>query len=242
MKKSKFGAFDIILIGAIVVGVGLNVYGHSPRSGSGGDWGNGSGGGYGASPPQEAQGEGTGYDAQPESPGEQTPAPEPQYSFEGYYGFEDGEIMSMDDFFWYTEDVKWDGPPPDAVVLNDFSAVSGYWKAYTETIPLFEGEDESMEWFNAEISGDAGQASFTYHTKGFTGFDASTGEIYKLDFRDGERYGGSFSDCQLACGDRDATGVEIKIYGFYSLDGKQYAIGEVIWTSNELQGLALVRP
>jgi hypothetical protein len=258
MKKSKFGAFDIILIVAIVVGVGLNVYGHSPRSGGGGDWGGS--GGYGASPPQEAPGEDTGYGLQPEGPGAEAPGtggqpeggpgsePGPEQgpgqgiSFEGYTGYEDGDSMSIGDFFWYTEEVKWDGPPQDAVVLNDFSAVSGYWKAYTETIPLFEGEDESMEWFNAEISGDAGQASFTYHTKGFTGFEASTGEIYKLDFRDGERYGGSFNDCQLACGDRDTQGVEIRIYGFYSLDGKQYAIGEVIWISNELQALALVRP
>ena len=264
MKKSKFGAFDIILIVAIVVGIGLNVYGHSPRSGGGGDWGGGSGG-YGASQPQAPPDEGTGYGAPQDGPGAQAPGTGPEAggqseggsgaggqpegpgpgqetSFEGYTGYEDGDSMSIGDFFWYTEEVKWDGPPKDAVVLNDFSAVSGYWKAFTETIPMFEGEDESMEWFNAEISGNAGQASFTYHTKGFTGFEKSTGEIYKLDFRDGESYNGSFNDCQLACGDRDTQGVEIRIYGFYSLDGKQYAIGEVIWISNELQALALVRP
>ena len=39
-----------------------------------------------------------------------------------------------------------------------------------------------------------------------------------------------------------SAGMRRGIYGFYSLDGKQYAIGEAIWISNELQALALVRP
>jgi len=76
--------------------------------------------------------------------------------------------------------VKWDGLPDDGTAIIEFDSIAGYWKAYTETIPMFEGEGEYLKWFNAEVSGAADQAVFVFHTKGFTASDMATGRIDDL--------------------------------------------------------------
>jgi len=141
--------------------------------------------------------------------------------------------------------VKWDGLPANRTVISDFGAIAGYWKAYTETIPMFQGEEEFLEWFNIQINGDAAKAKFTYHTKNFIGLElqiGQTGQNYDISFRDGESYNGSFSGGQLVVGDITSKGIEITIMQFYSLNGKQYALGEIAYISGEKQNIVLVRP
>ena len=100
------------------------------------------------------------------------------------------------------------------------------------------GDETDYKWFNTEISGGAGNVTFTYHTKGFTGLETpigQSGEVYDLSFLDGENYRGRFSDGQLVAGD-------ITIKTFYTLDGKQYAVGEINYPSGEKEHIVLVRP
>ena len=163
----------------------------------------------------------------------------PQNSLNDYKGYADGETASIGDFFWYTEDVKWDGLPKGRTSITEFSAISGYWKAYTEDAHVMSDE-EFMKWFNAEISGDAGKVKFTYHTKNFTGFDA--GNTIDISSWDGENYDGRFSNGQLIVGDVTSMGAEITIKDFYSLNSKQYAVGEINYISGEKEYIALVRP
>jgi len=59
---------------------------------------------------------------------------------------------------------------------------------------------------------------------------------------EGEYLNGRFSDGQLAVGDRDTKGLEMKIKDFYILGGKQYAVGEIIYISGEKERIVLVRP
>ena len=167
---------------------------------------------------------------------------ESKQSYKDYKGYEDGKDASIGDFFWFTEDVKWDGLPESMTVIKDFNEISGYWKAYTETIPMFLDEEEYKEWFNAEISGSENKATFTFHTKGFTGFDAQTGGSYDISMKDGEKYSGGFSNGELIFGDINSKGIQITIMQFYSLNGKQYALGEIEYISNEKQNIVLVRP
>ena len=170
-------------------------------------------------------------------------APPAQNSgFANYRGYASGETPSIADFFWFTEDVKWDGLPSGRTGLTDFGAISGYWKAYTETIPMFQGEETYLEWFNVEISGDKDRATLIYRTKGFFGSNMTTGIDYDLDFRDGDNLAGRFSDGRLNVGSLTDSGVEISITAFYTQDGNQYAVGEITWTSNEKEHIALVRP
>jgi len=182
-------------------------------------------------------------DVPPATPEETpTPEPQPQNPYEDYRGYANGDEASIGDFFWFTDDVKWDGLPAARTAITDFNAVAGYWKAYTETIPMFEGEGEFLKWFNAEISGDANQAVFTYHTKGFNAFNMETGRSDDISADDGEYLNGRFSDGWLAVGDRDTKGIEINIKDFYTLDGNQYAVGEIIYISGEKEYIVLVRP
>jgi len=173
-------------------------------------------------------------------PTEQTP-PEPKNAYEDYRGYTDTELPSIGDFFWFTEDVKWDGLPAGRTAITDFGSIAGYWKAYTETISTFEGEEEISKWFNAEISGDANQASFTYHTKGFTGLSGIDGTV-DISHEDGGNLKGRFSDGQLVLGDIVSKGIEVIIKDFYTLNGQQYAVGEVKITSGEKEHIVLVRP
>jgi len=171
-----------------------------------------------------------------------TPEPQPQDPYEDYRGYANGNEASIGDFFWFTDDVKWDGLPAGRTAITDFNAISGYWKTYTETIPMFEGEGEYLKWFNAEISGDANQAVFIYHTKGFTAFNMERGRSDDISAGDGEYLNGRFSDGRLVVGERDTKGLEIDIKDFYILDGKQYAVGEISYISGEKEYIVLVRP
>ena len=182
----------------------------------------------------------------PEAP---AASPESQNSFADYRGYADGETPSIGDFFWFTEDVKWDGLPAGRTALTDFGAVSGYWKAYTEELRTVLGEPvlhdlDSAEWFNAEIGGGAGSATFTYHTRGFSGveYQGQASVEYDLSFRDGDSQNGRFADGRLVVGDVDARGVELRLAEFYALDGKQFAVGEIEYVSGEYLLIALVRP
>ena len=171
-----------------------------------------------------------------------TPDPQPHNTYEDYRGYANGDDASLADFFWFTEDVKWDGLPTGTTAITDFNAIAGYWKAHTEYIPTFSGDGEYWKWFNAEISGNADQTVFTFHTKGFTYYDLETGLSGDISADDGTYLNGRFSDGQLAVGERDSTGLEIKIKDFYILDGNQYAVGEIRYVSGEKEYIVLVRP
>ena len=256
MKQLKFGVFDIILAVVVVISIGLNVYAYTGIFG-----GDDAGGQLTVTAPPQAVVTPKSTEAQPVTPPPETtpeqtptpepetseqaptetpaPAPEPQKSYEDYKGYADGEERSIGDFFWYTEDVKYDGLPEGRTVITDFSEIVGYWKAYTEDAHVMS-EDDFLKWFNVEISGKAKKVKFTYHTKNFFGFDA--GNTIDISSWDGESYNGSFSDGQLVVGDITAKGVEITIMQFYSLNGKQYALGEIAYISGEKENIALVRP
>ena len=236
MKQLKFGIFDIILAVVIVAGIGLNVYGYGFRA-DGKEVKQSPGSQTAQTTTPEVSAPELAESTQPEESPPLTPTQEPQNSFEDYRGYADGETPSIGDFFWFTENVKWDGLPANRTVITDFSAIAGYWKAYTESIIVF-GADTDYKWFNAEISGDANQAAFTYHTKGFTGLETLTGqsgEEYDLSPWDGETSRGRFSDGKLIAGD-------ITMKDFYALDGKQYAVGEINYPSGEKEHIVLVRP
>ena len=175
---------------------------------------------------------------------EKTTAPEEssQTSYEDYRGYEDGDTPSVGDFFWFTEDAQQNGLPADSTPITDFNAISGYWKAYEETIPTLSDEGRYLMWFSAEISGSANKALFTYHAENAVAFDEEAQRDVDLSQWKGNSYKGSFSDGRFVAGDVATKGIEIVISRFYTAGGKQYAIGEEHWISGEASHLVLVRP
>ncbi|MCL1802570.1 MAG: hypothetical protein FWG30_02840 [Eubacteriaceae bacterium] len=240
MNKLKPAIIDAFLALAVAGGIGLNIYAYRPDSSA-------------ASESVRIEAPGTLGQEIEDSAGtnllpseingaETLPDAQTQNSYSSFFGYAEGEKASIGDFFWFTESVKWDGLPKGRAVISDFSQVAGYWKAYTETVQMFEGEQEELEFFNVEISGDAANAKFTYHTKGFFGSNMATGEDYDVSFRDKEAYIGRFSGSALIAGDIDTKGVKINIMSFYAINGSQYGVGEITWISGEKQNIALVRP
>ena len=162
--------------------------------------------------------------------------------FKDYKGYAKGEIPSIGDFFWFTEDVKWDGLPSGRTVITDFDAISGYWKAYEESIPMFEGDERYLMWLNAEISGTANQATLTYHSDNAIAYSDFIGGSIDLTGWYGSNYKGSFSGGKLVVGNLTTDGIEVVIKEFYTIDGKQYAVGEEHWSVGEACYFVLVRP
>lgn len=240
MKQMKFGVFDVILAIAVVAGIILNVYAFKPRADNNEARKNND------SDTSVSQTSPVGNSATdtPDTDTEQTQTPkqENQNGFYDYSGYLYDEMPSLDDFLWFIDEIKNYGLPGDSVVITDFSVIKGYWKAYTETAPMFLDEPEYIEWFNAEISGEASDAVFTFHTEDFFGAEKNTGDVYDLSFREGENLTGEFSGGVLILGDIDNYGWEITIMVFYSRNNSQYAIGEIAWISGEKQNIALYRP
>ena len=178
--------------------------------------------------------------AQPEVPID-TPA-EQQNQFADYRGYVTGEIPSIGDFFWFTEDVKWDGLPPGRTTITDFNEIIGYWKAYKETIPMFQGDSRFLMWGNVEITGNEDQVNFTYLTENVIAFDEESSSDVDMSEWTDSSYLGSFRGGSLTFGDLEQYGIEVTIHEFYTLDGKQYAVGEESYISGEKSHIVLVRP
>ena len=233
MQERKFGIFDIILAAVIVAGIGLNVYAYGFRGGAGAQENPES------SVAQTVQTENPPADMLPEPTVEQIATPEPELPESIYEG---DEMPTIGDFAWFTDNVKWDGLPKSRTMITDFNEITGYWKAYEESIPMTKGEGKFLKFFNAEISGTATRLTFTYHMKISSGFDEETGKSVNISAGNGESYKGSFSGGNFVAGNITSKGQEITINKFYYLDDMQYAVGKIKYISGEKSHFVLVRP
>lgn len=131
---------------------------------------------------------------------------------------------------------SWENLSGEALRLNDFSAIKGGWKAYILDDPAGVFSEYSVERFaNISISGSTDEpevlVDWSYVVFGDTGEgmdDAMGDSVYK----------GTWDD-----GTIDAYGAgRIVLYDFYYDDGKEYAVGAVMWPDGVDGAIALVRP
>jgi len=212
MKQLKFGIFDIILIVAIVAGVGLNIFGYGFRGG-------------GNEPRQN-----------PASPVSQ-PDKNGNASQSGNNTSASGK-PSSGDFGWFINGgyAKGSELPSGAARLTEFSDVSGNWKG----IMLFDPDhifyDSYAYMLSAvEIGGTADNLKMTWNYFDFIEEDGSV-----VDWSgESDMYEGKWLDeGGLLVGPEDD---KFYFQIFYQIDGKQYAIGFNTVETGDPVYVALVR-
>jgi len=155
--------------------------------------------------------------------------------------YEGDETPTVGDFSWFTKGVKKKGLPKDRIVLTDFNAIKGFWKAYDEeTMPMLKGEKTWKTFSNIEISGTAKQLKYITYMENAHGTDGK-GKNIDMSHATGEVTKGKFSNGKLVAG-KVSKGHEITISTFYFYKGKKYAIGKLKAISGEKLYIALVRP
>lgn len=146
-------------------------------------------------------------------------------------------LGDVSDFRWNAVDGgSWANLSGEALRLNDFDAVKGGWKAYILDDPAGVFSEYSIERFaNIVISGSASEpevlVDWVYVVFGDTGEgqdDSMSDSVY-----DGTWDGGLL----------DAYGAgRIVLYNFYYENGREYAVGSIMWPDGVDGAIALVRP
>jgi len=239
MKQLKFGVFDIILIVAIVAGIGLNIFGFGFRANDGG-----------AEPeqslydPPAQQTDINVWNANPN--GNENSYPTDSNANQNPNNGDTNPTVSMPvsdkpssgDFGWFINGGYLTGNnlPSGATRLTDFADVTGAWKG----IMLFDPDHLVYDIYaymlaEVEIGGTADSLEMTWIYCDFIDEDGNT-EVW-------EGYGDSYDGRWLAAGELLAGPEEDRFYFhvFYRHDGKQYAIGFNTAESGEPVYVALVR-
>ncbi len=145
------------------------------------------------------------------------------------------ERPDLGDFLWYLEGVYYDGIPDNAAYINEFSNLTGGWKAVFYYDPEFTVDAFGYDFMNIVIDGSAENTSVTLDWYLYYG---DSEEWDKTDLNDSVLTGTYGADGITA----GSPGFMIYITDFYSLNGKQYAVGYLNLQSGEPSFVALVRP
>ena len=163
----------------------------------------------------------------------QPPAPPPAQG-----GFSTSAMPdTTQEFAWYTEGYFGDGFPDGYVIIDDWGAITGGWKAALWIDPFRDDYPTSaLVMMNINIGGTAGNATVDLRYGNLYDEDGSVVDWSDLD----DVYtGGKFEYGELTVGpDYD----EFIIYTFYEYRGSQYAVGWNEVTSGVQIFLAMYRP
>jgi hypothetical protein len=146
------------------------------------------------------------------------------------------ERPDLEDFFWYTEDVQYNGVPADANTVGNIGRLTGSWKALIIYDPDNEYDSGAMEFLNISIAGTEESLSLTldwYHI-----FWSNDGESFDETDMEDSVFTGKWENGGLW-----ASGLgTIRLAQFYELNGKQYAVGTMDTPDGIPALVALVRP
>ena len=146
------------------------------------------------------------------------------------------ERPDLEDFFWYTEDVAYEGVPAEANIIDNMSPLTGSWKALIIYDPNNEYDAGAMEFLNIALAGTADSLSLTLDW--YQIFWANEGESFdETDMEDGV-FNGKWEKGGLWV---SGAGT-IRLTQFYELHGKQYAVGTMDTPDGTPALVALVRP
>lgn len=143
---------------------------------------------------------------------------------------------TLDDFYWYIEDVKQNGIPRDAKIITDKSKICGAWKCLIEIDPNDKRQEAAVEYAFVNIAVRNGAVKLC--------LDPIRIKFAREgDFRDLSRQHDSIFKGRWENGGIYVTGPgNIRIRKFYSRNGRQYAVGEGILPDGCQENYALVRP
>ncbi|MBQ7569264.1 hypothetical protein IJT17_10755 [bacterium] len=143
---------------------------------------------------------------------------------------------TLDDFYWYIEDVKQNGVPRDAQIITDKAKICGGWKCLIEVDPNDKFQSAAAEYalINIVMQGNSVKLCLDPLRIKF----AREGE-----YRDMSRDRDSIYKGKWENGGIYVVGPgNIRIKKFYRKDGHQYAIGEGMLPDGCPLNFALVRP
>lgn len=146
------------------------------------------------------------------------------------------ERPDLDDFFWYTEVVVYDGVPADAVAVDSLSDAAGGWKALIIYDPEGLHESSAIELLNANVGGTEDDLHLTldWYLIYWLGDESAHDETEMEDTEfTGHWEGGGL--WVSGAGTMRLTDV-------YSLDDAQYAIGTIVTPDGIPAYIALTRP
>ncbi|MCR5636789.1 MAG: hypothetical protein K6F76_06410 [Clostridiales bacterium] len=125
---------------------------------------------------------------------------------------------------------------PDAVRINDFSAITGGWKAHFITDPENRSDSYYEDYLNISISGieQSVNVAFAWYTRYLPSIDDY------IDVSDNvTTFFGSFSDGSITASD---TGMgKVEFTDFWFDNGKEYATGIYTWPDGVVGYIGLSR-
>ncbi len=143
---------------------------------------------------------------------------------------------SLEDFAWYTENVRQNGVPDGVAVIDEIAPVSGGWKALILYDPNNEYNSYAVELLNVSIEGTAEELTviLDWYQIIWGGAIEPTDET---DMEDSV-FSGNWAGAGLW-----ASGPgTIYLMRFYEQNGAQYAVGRMDTPSGVPALLALMRP
>ena len=151
------------------------------------------------------------------------------------YSMSTDEYPTLEDVQGFNAEFGWVVLTDRAVPITDPTLILGGWKAYMICDPD-NARNSNMEKFtNINIS--YGQSDMIVTVDWFYTYFSSTGKGFDDNTPD-STFKGSFSDGAL-----DAVGSgRITLYGFYYQNGKEFAIGRMIFQDGVEAVIALIRP
>ncbi len=143
---------------------------------------------------------------------------------------------TLEDFYWYIEDVKQNGIPQNAQIITDKAKICGGWKCFIEHDPLDKCQEAAAKYalINIVIKGDDVKLCLDPLRIKFA---------READFRDLTKYGDEIFTGKWKNGTIYVVGPgNIHLTKFYSLNGHQFALGSGVLPDGRQENYALVRP
>lgn len=140
---------------------------------------------------------------------------------------------NVDDFKWYMNDVYKNGIPTSGIIMSDFAKLEGEWRGFIWYDPENANNSKAMELAKVNISGTDRAPSLLIDWQTMITETEALNETTMQD---------TIYICTLSENGLISTdGAGLKISSFYTLNGKQYAIGTIGTVDGISSYIALVR-
>ena len=146
-------------------------------------------------------------------------------------------IPDSEGFSWAAGIPSWVYMPENSVKIEDFSKITGGWKAYMVSDPENKRDSGCSDYFNINISGTeaASIVTFKWHIRTFNA-DMDSIDVSGED----STFSGRFKDGAIY-----ATGggnVNLTDFRYDDETGREYAVGTFMWPDGVEACIGLVRP
>lgn len=146
-------------------------------------------------------------------------------------------IPDSEGFSWAAGIPSWVYMPESAVRIEDFSKITGGWKAYMVSDPENKRNSSCNDYFNINISGTeaASIVTFKWYIRTFNA-DMESIDVSGED----SVFSGRFKDSAIYA--TGAGNVDLTAFYYDDATGREYAVGTFMWPDGVEACIGLVRP